>query len=368
MLVQESLIIGVFQALDLLLFYICFETVQIPLFLMIGIYGGRKRKIQAAYGLFLYTIIGSLIMFLGVLQIYLEYGTTDYESQQTIPISLNRQYFQWLAFFMSFAIKIPMQPFHIWQPEAHVEAPTAGSVLLAGIVLKLGSYGFIRYSLALFPEASLYFRPFIYTQALIGIIYSSIACQAQIDIKKVIAYSSVGHMNTSIQGIFSNNQPGLTGSIYFMISHGLISSALFLLIGIQYDRYHTRTIQYYRGLTLVMPIFTALFQVFSLANIAFPGTSSFIAEFQTFQGSFNANPILTFLATFSIIQSPCYAQWFFHQISFGTFSSFQPHAFIDITLKEFNVIQPQLVFTIIQGFVPSLILNPIIYPCQALLI
>jgi proton-translocating NADH-quinone oxidoreductase chain M len=367
LLLIESLIFGVFLSTDLLLFYICFEATLIPLFFLVGIYGSRDRKVQAAYELFLYTFLGSLVMLVGVLAIYFEFGTLQYQYLLSVPISEERQYWLWLAFFLSFAIKVPMVPFHIWLPEAHVEAPTAGSVLLAGIILKLGGYGFVRYSLALFPEASIAFRPFVFTLALIGILYASIACLAQTDIKKVIAYSSVAHMNTSLLGLFSGSLSGIAGSIFFMVSHGLVSSALFLLVGVLYDRYHTRTVLYYRGLVLVMPLFAVFFLFFTMANIAFPGTSSFIAELMSFLGSMNTNPVLTLLATTAIILGPCYALWYYHQISYGSISPYLPHLFMDISLKEFHLFVPLILFTIMFGLMPNLVLNIITLPCLHLI-
>lgn len=366
-LLIELLTQGVFMSLDLLQFYICFESVLIPLFIQIGIYGGRERKIQAAYSLFIYTIFGSQVMFLAIQVIYFEYGSLNYTYLSNLPISENRQFLQWWPFFISFAVKIPMVPAHIWLPEAHVEAPTAGSVLLAGIIQKLGGYGQLRYSQVLFPDACAYFKPFVFTQGLIGIQYSSIACLAQIDIKKVIAYSSIGHMNASVQGLFTNSVAGISGSVFFMISHGLISSALFQLIGVLYDRYHTRTIFYYRGIALFMPLFTLQFLIFSLANIAFPGTSSFIAEFLTYLGCLEINPFLAILATTAIIQTPCYALWFYHQIVYGRHSNFIPHIANDLTLKEFNVLLPLLVFTFVQGQFPNPQLNVIVYSVQPLI-
>lgn len=363
----ELLLIGVFSVLDILLFYICFESVLIPLFFIIGLYGTRKRKINAIYELFIYTIFGSLFILLAILIQYLETGTTNYQLITPIPLSFNRQLILWLMFFQGFAIKIPMVPFHIWLPEAHVEAPTIGSVLLAGVILKLGGYGFQRINIPLFPDANLFFTPLVFGLAIIGIIYSSISCLAQIDIKKIIAYSSIGHMNSSLQGLFSNNIHGIQGSIYFMITHGLISSGLFLLIGILYDRYHTRTLIYYRGLVLIMPLFILFFFIFSMANIAFPGTGSFISEFLTFLGAFQNNPIITLQGTIAIPLAPCYAQWFYHQISYGSFSPYIPHIFSDITLKEFNIMLPLTFFVFIFGLFPNFLLDSILFSSLYLL-
>lgn len=363
----EFILIGVFSVLDIFLFYICFETVLIPLFFIIGLYGTRKRKINAIYQLFIYTIFGSLFILLAILIQYFETGTTNYQLISPIPISYNRQLLLWLMFFQGFAIKIPMVPFHIWLPEAHVEAPTIGSVILAGVILKLGGYGFQRINIPLFPDANLFFTPFVYGLAIIGIQYSSLCCLAQVDIKKIIAYSSIGHMNSSLQGLFSNNIYGIQGSIFFMITHGLISSGLFLLIGILYDRYHTRTILYYRGLVLIMPLFILCFFIFSMANIAFPGTGAFISEFLTFLGAFQNNPIITLQGTIVIPLAPCYAQWFYHQISFGSFSPYLPHIFSDITLKEFNILLPQIFFIFLLGIFPNFLLESILFSSLYLL-
>jgi len=241
------------------MFYICFEGVLIPMLFLIGWYGSRNRKIHGGYSLFIYTLFGSLFVFVALIIVYMETGTTDYQLLVVMAISVDRQIILWLAFFLSLAIKIPMVPFHLWLISAHVEAPTSGSVLLAAVLLKLGSYGFLRYSIPLFPEATHFFTPFISALSIVAIIYTSIAAIAQLHMKKIIAYSSIAHMNISVLGMFTNDYHGIQASIYFLISHGVISSGLFLLVGVIYDRYHTRTMKYYRGLALVMPVFTLIF-------------------------------------------------------------------------------------------------------------
>lgn len=337
------------------------------MYFLIGFYGGRNRKIHAAYQFFIYTLLGSQFQLQAQIILYLETGTSDYQTIQTIPIAAERQNLLWLAFFFAFAIKIPMVPMHIWLPEAHVEAPTAASVLQAAILQKQGSYGIQRYCQPLFPVASSIFTPQVATMCIIGIIYSSVACLALWDMKKQIAYSSIGHMNTATQAIFTNDQNGISASIYFLISHGIISSAQFLLIGILYDRYHTRTIKYYRGIVLIMPTYTAFLLIFTLANIAVPGTSGFICEFQTFLAAFNQNPFIGVLSSIAIVLAPAYSLWFFHKISYGSQSPHLTTLWSDITLKEFHLLLPQLFFTLFLGLYPSWIMSPIELSCQSLL-
>jgi len=294
--------LAVFLVLDLVYFYISFEGVLIPMFFLIGFYGGRNRKIQAAYSFFLYTLLGSLILFLALLVLNCLIGSTSFLIllASTSNISKQSQHLVWLAFFLSLAIKIPIMPFHLWLIEAHVESPTAGSILLAAILLKLGSYGFIRFALPLFTDASGYFTPLIGVVSISAVIYSSVACLSQLDLKKIIAYSSIAHMNLSLVGLFSNNFTGVSSSIYFLISHGLISAGLFLLIGVLYDRLHTRTHKYFRGLVMILPLFILLLLIFTLANTAVPMTSGFIAEFYVLGGVANSNPFLTFILPLAI--------------------------------------------------------------------
>ena len=280
-LAMGSLLVFVFSALDILLFYVFFESILMPMFFVIGIWGSRTRKIKAAYQFFLYTLIGSVLMLLAIFLIYFEAGTTDLQLLLNISFSDKKQIVLFLAFFASFAVKVPMVPFHIWLPEAHVEAPTAGSVILAGVLLKMGTYGLLRFSLCLFPGASIFFTPLIYLMSIIAVVYTSITTLRQIDLKKIIAYSSVAHMGFVTIGIFSLNLQGIEGSILIMLSHGFISSGLFLCVGVLYDRHHTRVVKYFTGIAQVMPLFTIVFLFFSIANLGFPGMSSFSGEFLT---------------------------------------------------------------------------------------
>jgi NADH-quinone oxidoreductase subunit M len=282
----ESILFGVFTSLDIMLFYLLFEAVLIPMYLIVGVYGSRERRIRASYLLFLYTLVSSIFMFLAILYIYFKTGTTDYLTLKTICLDFDVEKVCWLAFFLSFAVKMPLVPFHIWLPEAHCEAPTAGSVILAGILLKLGGFGFIRYSLGLFPASSAYFSPLIFTISVFGVVYASLTTLQQADLKKIIAYSSVGHMGLVTIGIFSANAQGILGSILLMISHGIVSGALFLCIGIVYERHHTRIVKYYGGLIHTMPLYSVCFIIFTLGNIGLPGTSSFIGEFLVIVGAF----------------------------------------------------------------------------------
>lgn len=368
-LVLESLLISVFTVLDLLLFYICFESVLIPMFLVIGIWGAREKKIHAAYQFFLYTLLGSLFMLLGILVIYYQTGTTDYQYLLGLAVDnkviFARENILWLTFFLSFAVKVPMFPFHIWLIHAHVEAPTGGSMLLAGVLLKLGGYGFIRYALAIFPNASIYFTPFIMTLCLIGIIYSSLACLRQIDIKSIIAYSSIAHMNVCILGLFSNEIQGLEGAMFLMISHGIVSSALFYCIGVIYNRTHTRILKYYRGLATTMPLFSLMFFILSLSNMAVPGTSGFIGEFLVFVGAFKTNIIATLIASLSIILGAAYTIWLTNRLLFGTLSKYFD-AYNDLTRSEFYILLPLVFLTILFGLFPNIILDPIHFSLSTL--
>lgn len=355
----EFFLIGVFCILDLLLFYIFFESVLLPMFLIVGIWGSRERKILASYYFFLYTLVGSVVMLVSILYIYYQVGTTDYEMLLAFSFSELEQKLLWFTFFVAFASKVPMVPVHLWLPEAHVEAPTAGSVILAGVLLKLGTYGFIRYSIPLFPKASFFFTPFVYTISVIGIIYTSFTAIRQSDFKRIIAYTSIAHMNLVMIGIFSFNSIGIEGAIFQSLSHGFVASALFLVIGIVYDRYHTRIVKYYSGLASVMPIYISIFLFFTLANIAFPGTSSFIGEFLILTGSFKSNTSVTFLGATGVVLSGAYSLWLLNRIAFGNMKVQYYEKFLDLNKREFICFLPLICGTLIFGIFPNIILTSI---------
>ncbi len=352
----EFLVINVFINLDILYFYIFFESVLIPMFILIGIWGSRVEKIYAAIQFFLYTLAGSILMLLAILIIYFHLGSTNYDILLFSSFSKSRQLFLWLAFFLSFAVKTPMLPFHIWLPKAHVEAPTSGSVILAGILLKMGTYGFLRFSINLFPYATKYFTPFIFLLSLIAIIYTSLTTIRQIDLKRIIAYSSVGHMNLVLIGLFSNNIQGIEGSILLMLSHGLVSSALFIMIGFLYDRYSTRILIYYSGLIFIMPIFGIFFFILILANISFPGTSSFVGEFLIFLGIFKLNIFVGVFAGFGMILGAIYSMWLYNRLMFVTLTN-NINYYSDLTRKEFFIVFPLCILILIMGLKPNIFLN-----------
>jgi proton-translocating NADH-quinone oxidoreductase chain M len=339
--------------MDLLLFYIFFEATLIPMFLLIGFWGSRERKIRAVYLLFFYTLFGSLMMLLGILYIYKTKGTLNIEYLFACFFSFKEQYWLWLAFFLSLASKIPLFPLHVWLPEAHVEAPTTGSVLLAGILLKLGVYGFLRFSLTLFAEASLYFSPMIYLLSIIGIVYASLSAIRQTDLKRIIAYSSVAHMNLVTLGIFSFNVIGIEGSILQSISHGFVSGAMFFLIGILYDRYHSRALYYYGGLVHLMPLYSAFFLVFTMANIALPGTSSFIGEFLILLGIYKTSITCCFFGALGVILCGAYSLWLYNRITFGNLKINYTVKFKDLNLREFAILLPLILLVVFMGIYPS---------------
>jgi len=363
----EFLLIQVFSVLDILLFYVYFESVLMPMFLIIGIWGSRERKIRAAYQFFLYTLVGSLLMLVALILIFYNTGTTDLQILWNFPFSEQQQFIFWLAFFASFAVKIPMVPFHIWLPEAHAEAPTAGSVILAGVLLKMGGYGFLRFSIPMFPVATIYFTPLVYMLSLVAAIYASLTTLRQVDLKKIIAYSSVAHMGFVTIGIFTLNVQGVEGSIILMLSHGLVSSALFLCVGILYDRHKTRIIKYYGGLVQVMPIFIIFFFFFSFCNIGFPGTSSFVGELLVLLGAFQSNIFLTFVTSFSIILSAGYSIWLLNRISFGLLKTNYFNSFQDVSRREFWVLSPLVLLILWMGLLPNYFLNEIHFSVTNLL-
>ena len=366
-LAMEALVIAVFCVLDIILFYVFFESVLIPMFIIIGVWGSRERRIRAAYMFFLYTLLGSVLMLLAILYIYYQAGTTDYQILLTTTFDPEVQKLLWLAFFASFAVKVPMLPVHIWLPEAHVEAPTAGSVILAGILLKLGSYGFLRFSLPLFPYASVYFTPFIYSFACIAVIYTSLTAIRQTDLKRIIAYASVAHMNLVLIGMFVYNLQGLEGSILQQLSHGLVSGALFLCVGVIYDRHHTRLVKYYSGLAHTMPIYIAIFMFFSMANIALPGTSSFVGEFLILAGAFQTNTTVCVLSATGMILGGGYSLWLFNRVAFGNIKVQYMKAFSDVDKREFGTLLPLIVLTLVMGIYPEIFLDPMHVSCNNLL-
>jgi proton-translocating NADH-quinone oxidoreductase chain M len=358
-LVLDFLVIGAFCSLDLLFFYIFFESVLIPMYLIIGIWGSRERKILAAYYFFLYTLLGSSLMLISIVYIFWQVGSTDYELLLAFSFSEFEQTLLWLTFFIAFASKVPMIPFHLWLPEAHVEAPTAGSVLLAGILLKLGTYGFIRFLLPLFPKASFFFAPFVDTIAVASIIFASFTAIRQTDFKRIIAYTSIAHMNLVILGIFSFNVIGIEGAVLQSLSHGFVASALFLIIGVVYDRHKTRLVKYYSGLALVMPLYTTIFLFFTMANLAFPGTSSFVGELLILLGSFKINTIVTILGATSVITSGVYSLWLFNRIAYGNLKLQYVTKFVDINFREFLIFLPLVLMTLVVGIQPKFFLTTI---------
>lgn len=353
----EILLINTFSILNLFFFYVFFESVLIPMFVIIGIWGSRQRKIHAAYQFFLYTFFGSVFMLISIIVIYLHLGTTTYEILLFSDFDKIYQKFLWFAIFFSFAIKVPMIPVHIWLPEAHVEAPTAGSVLLAGVLLKLGTYGILRFLLPVFLLGTYYFLPLAYTLCIIAIIYGSLTTLHQIDLKKIIAYSSIVHMNFALIGLFALNLEGIQGSIFLMLSHGVVSGALFLCVGCLYDRYHTRIIKYYSGIVLAMPVFSVFFLIFTLANIAFPGTSSFVGEFLIFLGIFQENTTIGFLSAFGVILSACYSIWLYNRVVFRNVKLNFLFKFRDLKKTERFIFYPLLFFVFLMGIYPKFFLD-----------
>lgn len=356
-LLMDALLICVFCSLDLIVFYIFFESILIPMFLVVIVWGSRTRKIKAGYTFFLYTLIGSILMLLAIFIIFSEIGSTDYQFISNVNFSDRRQMILWPAFFIAFAIKVPMFPFHIWLPEAHVEAPTAGSVILAGILLKMGTYGLLRFSISLFPEGSIYFTPLVYTLSVIAVIYTSLTTLRQIDLKKIIAYSSVAHMGFVTVGLFSMNIQGLEGSLIIMLSHGFVSSGMFLCIGVLYERYHTRLIKYYTGLTQTMPLFSIFFLFFSMANLGFPGTSSFVGEFLVLIGAFNSSTFVTFLIATGMVLGAAYSLWLCNRVLFGQLKIVYISQYTDINHREFCMLVPLCVCIIWMGVYPETFLE-----------
>ena len=355
-LVLEAALIGVFASLDIVLFYLFFEGGLIPMFLIIGIWGG-KRRIYASMKFFLYTLLGSLLMLLAIMKMYGVAGTTDITVLLHTRFPLSMQYWLWLAFFASFAVKMPMWPVHTWLPDAHVEAPTAGSVVLAGILLKLGGYGFLRFSLPMFPEASHYFAPLVFALSVIAIVYTSLVALVQEDMKKLIAYSSVAHMGFVTMGLFTMTPQGIQGAIFLMISHGLVSGALFLCVGVVYDRMHTREIAAYGGLVERMPRYAVVFLLFTMANVGLPGTSGFVGEFLTMLAAFQVNTWVALFATLGTILSAAYALYLYRRVVFGKLEKVSLKGILDLSPREVAILAPLLLLTLYYGFHPQPILD-----------
>lgn len=319
-LVMEVILIAVFLVSDLTLFYVLFESALVPMFILIGLGGSRERKVRAGYLFVIYTIVGSVLMLLAIIFLEARVGSCSFIMLQSFKFSILEQKILWIAFFLAFASKIPMMPFHVWLPEAHVEAPTAGSVILAGILLKLGSYGLIRVSLGIFGKIGVFFSPLISLLGLIGLLYSSFTAIRQTDLKRIIAYTSIAHMNLVVLGLFSNTIVGVEGAVFQSLSHGFVSSALFFCVGVVYDRYHTRLLAFYSGINFFMPRFVIFFFFFTLANIALPGTSSFVGEFLLLLGIAKMNMALCLFSSFSMVLSAIYSLWLFNRLAFGNFN------------------------------------------------
>ncbi|HEY4167417.1 MAG TPA: NADH-quinone oxidoreductase subunit M [Reyranella sp.] len=357
-LVLETFMVGLFVALDLALFYVFFEGVLIPMFLIIGVWGG-KRRVYAAFKFFLYTFLGSVLMLLAIIAIYWQAGTSDLPTvMEKMQLPFQWQFWLWLAFFASFAVKVPMWPVHTWLPDAHVEAPTAGSVILAGVLLKLGGYGFIRFSVTLFPEATQYFAPLVFGLSVVAVIYTSLVALVQEDMKKLIAYSSVAHMGLVTLGIYIMNMQGVQGSIFQMLSHGIVSAALFLCVGVVYDRMHTREIAAYGGLVHRMPRYAFVFMFFTLASIGLPGLSGFVGEFLVLLGAFKTNTWVAFLATTGLIWGAAYALWLYRKIIFGELTKASLRAILDMNRREIAVFLPLVLLTLWMGIYPNSFLDP----------
>lgn len=368
-LMLESLLIAVFVVLDLLLFYVFFESVLVPLFLIVGIWGASETRIRASFLLFLYTLFGSLFMLLAFLVIIYNVGTSDLLMISLADISFDSQKILWLAIFLSFAIKTPLIPFHMWLPRAHVEAPLAGSIVLAGLILKLAVYGFLRILIPLLPEATSYFSPLVQTIAVVTLVYSSLTTLRQTDFKCLVAYSSIAHMSVVVAGLFSNTIQGIEGGIMLSIAHGFVSPALFMLVGgVLYDRFHTRTIRYYRGLVLYMPLFATMFVLFTIANAGTPLTANWIGEFLALSGTFILSPALGLAMATGIVWSAAYSFWLSNRLTMGDLSSYlSVNSLKDLTRREYMVLLSLLIPTFAFGIYPNAILNDLHYSASTLL-
>lgn len=357
-LVLESFMVGTFCALDSVLFYVFFEGVLLPMFLIIGVWGG-PRRVYSAYKFFLYTLLGSVLMLLALLTLYAVTGTTDIPTLMSMPVSAGLQYWLFLAFFASFAVKMPMWPVHTWLPDAHVEAPTAGSVILAGVLLKMGGYGFLRFSLPMFPEASLHFSPFIYWLSVVAIIYTSLVALVQEDMKKLIAYSSVAHMGFVTLGIFTATTQGIEGGIFQMLSHGLISAALFLCVGVLYDRLHTREIARYGGIVKNMPKYATLFMILMLGSVGLPGTSGFVGEFLSLLAAFQVDTVVAAFATTGVILGAAYMLILYRKVVFGPQNNKDAAAMPDLSRREYCLLLPLVGLVLWLGVFPNVVMERI---------
>lgn len=365
-LILEVFMVGVFVSLDIVLFYVFFEAGLIPMFIIIGVWGGRDR-VYASYKFFLYTLLGSVLMLLAIMAMYWQAGTTSIPELLAYNFPRQMQTWLWLAFFASFAVKMPMWPVHTWLPDAHVQAPTAGSVILAGVLLKLGGYGFLRFSLPMFPLASDYFAPFVFTLSVVAIIYTSLVALVQEDIKKLIAYSSVAHMGYVTMGIFAANEQGVQGALFQMLSHGIVSGALFLCVGVVYDRLHTREITAYGGLVNNMPKYAVAFMIFTMANVGLPGTSGFIGEITTLLGAFRANTWVAFFATTGVVLSAAYALWLYRRVIFGPLEKESLKALLDLSGREKAILYPLVILTLFFGIYPAPVFDATAASVDALL-
>lgn len=368
LLAMELLLVLTFSTLDILYFFVLFESLLIPMFILIGVWGARERKIKAAYYFFLYTLFGSLFMLFGIFYLYFLTGSTNYFVLLNSQLAGEQQKLIWLCFFLAFAVKMPLFPLHIWLPEAHVEAPTVGSMLLASLLLKLGGYGFLRFSLTFLSEGSSQYAPLVSTCALLGVIYGSLSTVRQIDLKRIIAYSSVAHMNLVMLGLFSYNQQGLEGAIYLMVGHGVVSAALFFCVGVLYDRHHSRLLRYYGGVVTVMPLFCSMFFAFTLANMSFPGTSNFLGELLVFLGIFAGNSTVLLFSTAGIVLGAVYSTWLFNRVAFGTLKTTYISEFTDLNRREFLVLLSLLIPMVILGLTASFVLDFVHLPVKAIII
>lgn len=355
-LILETMMIGMFAALDIVIFYIFFEAVLIPMFLIIGVWGGQRR-VYASYKLFLYTLLGSVLMLLAILVMYNQAGTTDIPTLMATRFDPSLQIWLWLAFFASFAVKVPMWPVHTWLPDAHVEAPTAGSVILAGVLLKFGGYGFIRFSLPMFPDASVYFTPLIYSLSIVAVIYTSLVALVQNDMKKLIAYSSIAHMGFVTAGTFSLTMQGVEGAIFQMLSHGVVSAALFLCVGVIYDRLHTREIAAYGGLVHKMPAYALVFMLFMMASVGLPGTGGFVGEFLVLVGLFKANTWVAAFAATGVVLGAAYMLYLYRRVVFGAVEKEEVKKMLDMSPREWAVFAPLIILTLWMGVYPMSFLD-----------